>query len=414
MASDLRFSRTQFDPQQDTLIITGASGFLGRYLVPLCVTAGYRLLLCGRNPEALSRQYPGLQACQLEALPDRLQSGTHAMLHLAVLNSDANASEEAYIAANVTYLKTALEYARAAGVVHVIYPSSFHIQTQTTPYAKSKAVAEATIKACTDMKTKILYLPAVYGATFQGRLGVLNKVPRSLRGTVFHVLHSLRSTVHVDHVFDAVHTTLKTGCTGDKIITDDQNKNPVYCFCKRMIDLAFTAAIIALLWWLLVLIWVLVKVTSPGPGFFIQDRLGRNGVVFRCHKFRTMAVGTKQVGTHEAPSHAITKVGAVLRKFKLDELPQIWNLLKGEMSLVGPRPCLPVQEALIDARKELKIFDLRPGISGLAQVNGVDMSTPEHLARVDEVYAKKRTLVMDIKIVLATLPGFPLPQELKI
>jgi lipopolysaccharide/colanic/teichoic acid biosynthesis glycosyltransferase len=102
---------------------------------------------------------------------------------------------------------------------------------------------------------------------------------------------------------------------------------------------------------------------------------------------------------------AITGVGAFLRKTKIDELPQVWNILRGELSLVGPRPGLPVQTKLTDERQAHGVFSVLPGITGLAQINGVDMSDPERLARMDAHYIAQRGLLLDLKIILATFLG---------
>src|SRR5690606_33878575 len=117
-----------------------------------------------------------------------------------------------------------------------------------------------------------------------------------------------------------------------------------------------------------------IRCTSPGPGIFSQERIGRNGRIFCCHKLRSMYADTASVPTHHVSADRITGVGRFLRRSKLDELPQLWNVLKGEISIVGPRPCLPSQEALVAERRRLGVLALRPGITGLAQVRGIDMS----------------------------------------
>ena len=139
---------------------------------------------------------------------------------------------------------------------------------------------------------------------------------------------------------------------------------------------------------------------------FIHDRrVGRYGKTFTCYKFRTMQQGTVQAGTHEVSQASVTSIGRFLRGTKLDELPQVWNILKNEISLIGPRPGLPVQKELFEARQAWGVFDVKPGISGLAQVNNIDMSDPEKLARWDARYIALQSLVLDIKITLATVRG---------
>ena len=122
---------------------------------------------------------------------------------------------------------------------------------------------------------------------------------------------------------------------------------------------------------------------DTGSPLFRQTRVGRNKKPFTLVKFRTMRPDTAHVATHLADASAVTAFGKFLRRTKLDELPQLWNVLKGEMSLVGPRPCLPSQNELIEARERLDVFRVRPGITGLAQVNDIDMSTPRLLAETD-------------------------------
>ena len=172
---------------------------------------------------------------------------------------------------------------------------------------------------------------------------------------------------------------------------------------KRLMDIAFSLLGLLLLWPFLVAALLLVRATSPGPGLFRQQRVGRDQKPFVCNKLRTMRIGTAETPTHLAPSSAITPVGRILRASKLDELPQLYNVLVGDMSLVGPRPCLPTQRELISARVAHGVFRIRPGITGLAQITGVDMSDPERLAAVDADYIRTRTLAGDLRLLLATV-----------
>ncbi|MFP4080719.1 MAG: sugar transferase [Ectothiorhodospira sp.] len=138
---------------------------------------------------------------------------------------------------------------------------------------------------------------------------------------------------------------------------------------------------------------------------FRQERVGRGRKPFTLVKFRTTRPDTASVATHLASASAITPFGRFLRRTKLDELPQLWNVLKGEMSLVGPRPCLPNQEELIAERGRRGVFDVRPGITGLAQVNGIDMSEPARLAEVDEQMIKHLTLRDYFRYLFLTATG---------
>lgn len=146
-----------------------------------------------------------------------------------------------------------------------------------------------------------------------------------------------------------------------------------------------------------------VRLTSPGPGIFSQRRVGRNGKIFYCHKLRTMHVETPEVPSHEGSVSFVTPLGHFLRRTKLDELPQLYNVLRGEMSFVGPRPCLPTQTELVRERDKYGLFALRPGITGLAQIRGIDMSDPKRLAMVDAEYAKSASLAVDLRILWVTV-----------
>ena len=150
----------------------------------------------------------------------------------------------------------------------------------------------------------------------------------------------------------------------------------------RLFDLALSALGLLVASPLL-LILTIAGLFDTGSPLFRQTRVGRNKKPFTLVKFRTMRPDTAHVATHLADASAVTAFGRFLRRTKLDELPQLWNVLIGEMSLVGPRPCLLSQQELIEARERLGVFHARPGITGLAQVNGIDMSTPELLAETD-------------------------------
>ena len=127
---------------------------------------------------------------------------------------------------------------------------------------------------------------------------------------------------------------------------------------------------------------------DTGKPLLFQERVGREREPFILVKFRTMSLDTDDVASHLAPQTAVTRFGAILRKTKLDELPQLWNVLKGEMSLVGPRPNLKNQSELIAARDKMGVYSVRPGITGLAQIKGIDMSMPDLLAKTDSQMLK--------------------------
>ncbi|SFE19000.1 sugar transferase [Phytopseudomonas straminea] len=170
------------------------------------------------------------------------------------------------------------------------------------------------------------------------------------------------------------------------------------------LDIAF--ALLGLLVGLPVLIVIyILGLLDTGAPLFRQTRVGRDKRPFTLVKFRTMGVDTASVATHLASRASITRLGAFLRKTKLDELPQLWNVLKGEMSLVGPRPNLLNQDELIAERTVRGVYSVRPGITGLAQVRGIDMSTPALLAEADQKMIRSLSISLYFTLILQTALG---------
>ncbi|EIC9816904.1 sugar transferase [Vibrio alginolyticus] len=172
----------------------------------------------------------------------------------------------------------------------------------------------------------------------------------------------------------------------------------------RLID--FLAAFFGLLFlWPILLIVIIIGLFDTGSPIFVQERVGRNKRPFKLIKFRTMSLETKSVASHLASNASITKLGAFLRKTKIDELPQLINVVKGEMSLVGPRPNLFNQEELIAERDAKGVYSVLPGITGLAQVQNIDMSTPALLAKTDKDMIDSLTLKSYFKYIMMTVTG---------
>ena len=153
------------------------------------------------------------------------------------------------------------------------------------------------------------------------------------------------------------------------------------------------------------IVLTLIGLFDTGSPIFRQERVGRYKRPFTLVKFRTMKVDTASVASHLASSSSITSFGYFLRRTKLDELPQLWNVLKGEMSLVGPRPGLFNQEELTEARQRPGVFAVRPGITGLSQINEVDMSTPELLAQTDAEMIRTTSITNYFKYIFLTVIG---------
>ncbi|MCG6298486.1 sugar transferase [Vibrio vulnificus] len=172
----------------------------------------------------------------------------------------------------------------------------------------------------------------------------------------------------------------------------------------RLLD--FLAAFFGLLFlWPILVVVTVIGLFDTGSPIFVQERVGRNRKPFKLVKFRTMSVDTQSVASHLASTSSITKLGAFLRKTKIDELPQLINVLKGEMSLVGPRPNLFNQEELIRERDALGVYNVLPGITGLAQVQNIDMSTPQLLAKTDREMIDTLTIKNYFKYIIMTVTG---------
>ncbi|MCG9632644.1 sugar transferase [Vibrio sp. Isolate30] len=172
----------------------------------------------------------------------------------------------------------------------------------------------------------------------------------------------------------------------------------------RFFDFLFSFIGIVILFPIFVLIFTFGFFDTGSP-IFVQARVGKNKKNFVLYKFRTMKIGTKSVASHLTSPSEITRFGAFLRKTKLDELPQLYNVLVGNMSLVGPRPNLSNQLELIDARSRLDVYDVLPGITGLAQIHNIDMSTPDLLAETDKKMIDTLTLRHYFKYIIMTATG---------
>jgi O-antigen biosynthesis protein WbqP len=172
----------------------------------------------------------------------------------------------------------------------------------------------------------------------------------------------------------------------------------------RLIDFVLAGICLVIALPLLIILAMLGLIDTGSP-IFRQTRVGRHQRLFVLIKFRTMRPDTPHVASHMADASAVTPLGSFLRSTKLDELPQLWNVLTGDMSLVGPRPCLPGQQELIEERAQRGVYEARPGITGLAQVSGIDMSTPQLLAETDQRMLKELNVRSYLRLILLTVAG---------
>lgn len=174
---------------------------------------------------------------------------------------------------------------------------------------------------------------------------------------------------------------------------------------KRIFDFASSAVALGIFLLPIAIVALFVKITSPGPVIYWSDRVGRNNRIFRMPKFRTMRVGTPAVATHLLgdPRSVLTPIGSFLRKSSLDELPQLWSILCGNMSVVGPRPALFNQQDLIELRTTCGVSQLLPGLTGWAQVNGRDELPIAEKVKLDLEYMQRQSLAFDLKIIVLTI-----------
>ncbi len=388
------------------IVIFGASGKVGDLLVPRLKSAGCELVLVGRDVKCLREKYPGQHCLDL----GNWSSGGYgfdAAINLAVINTSSDSRWEKFEVVNVGLAVQLAEYAAAAKIPRFVQVSSVHALDEKNGsfYAHSKRLATEGLARVQGVEIKTIYLAAVWGECWAGNLSFLNSMPSSLALMLFRPLSALKPTVHVDTVAQAVLAAVAGKCNPRQVVADEQDRNIWYRVSCALRDYGFALSVIIFFWWALLIIWLWVRIDSPGPGIFAQERIGHKGKPFTCYKFRTMSAGTIQAGTHEVSADAVTPVGVFLRRTKLDELPQIWNILKGELRLVGPRPGLPVQKELYAAREVRGVFSVKPGITGWAQIHDVDMSDPERLAWWDAQYIGMRSILLDLRIILATAFG---------
>lgn len=397
--------------EANMLVVTGASGFIGSQMIPL-LAKDQDLLLVSRDLSSLSGFPPDMAKCTYTDLADvNLRGAT--VLHLAVRNNDRPGSQDEFIAANVDFMLRVAEQAKAAGAQRFINLCSTHALDPKADdyYGRSKGEGARRLREAWPGGAINLYIPAVHGDRFQGRLAALNLVPAKLQRAALGTLRLLKPLISLESLSRAIveaqrHELDPTEFwSGELYRSEPVSRHGAFETIKRSIDLIAVLAILAFAGWVMVLISLYIRFDSAGPIIFAQRRVGRSGKEFTCYKFRTMTVGTANAATHSVSASAVTRAGRLLRRTKLDELPQLINVLRNEMSLVGPRPCLPIQHELIAARTERGVLTIKPGITGLGQIEHIDMSNPGRLAAADDRYRAFRTIAGDAAILVKTLLG---------
>lgn len=390
-------------------IVTGASGNVGRHLIPLLVRDGRTLLAVGRDPHALRRLFASHSSAVAVADYEGLARlpACDTLIHLAVRNNDAPGTLVDFTVVNVDFAsQIAREFARMNGRRFLNISSILALdENDRSPYAVSKAMGKRAIRDAIGDRLDNVHIGYFHDRGYFGeRFAFLARLGPSVGGMMFALFKALKPATSAqslaDYALGEPHTLPAPG-----ILTDDLSCSLAYRAISRTMDLGVALGILLLLFPVFAVIWIAIRLDSPGPAIFTQQRVGAAQAPFTLYKFRTMKRDTVSAGTHEVSASAVTRTGAFLRRAKLDELPQVINLLRGNMTLVGPRPCLYSQTELVQAREALGVYALKPGITGYAQIREIDMSRPLALARSDYCYKRLRSLLLDLRIIVATALG---------
>lgn len=382
---------------------------MGRNLIPLLVQAGHTLLLISRDPARAEDLFPGLTVVSEETWQERARN-FDIFLHLAVMNNNQAGSLGEFMEANSNVTSAFADGAREAGISRFIYPSTVQalMPEASSPYALSKIAGAEAARMSFSGYVEVLYLGLVHGEHFSGKLSLLDRFPQPVASFVFSLVSALKPTTSAERLARYISSLGPGGSHASSILTDQKCQNPTYRLWQALLGGVFVLAV-SLLFPLLLLTWAIIVIEDGRPGIFTQERRGFGDSLFNCVKFRTMRNGTGSRGSHLVDSNAVTEVGRILRRLKVDELPQAWNVLRGEMVLIGPRPCLPNQEEVIAARESRDVVNYSPGLTGWAQVNGVDMSEPETLAIYDSQYLGLQSVSFDLRIIRRTFSPFHRP-----
>ena len=392
------------------ILITGASGYLGNSIVPYLLKRGHTILLVSRSKFSHVNQFLGIDVLTYDELfSSHFSRSFDCCIHLAVLNnSNILFTYEDFYDVNVRLGVRILDYCLQNGVKRFIYFGSAHEfhPGKLTPYSQTKRCFSAISQEYTHHFDVInICIPAAYDLkSLPKRLLLISRFNPLAKGIILDSVKIFWPLCSTDRLYNTVEIFLaKDSKSQIHHCADDQDDNPIYIFLKKALDITGSLLTIFSLWWLFLLIWIVIKIDGDGPSILRQIRVGKNRTIFTCYKFRTMQIDAPVAGTHDVSTSFVTRPGRLLRQYKIDELPQVLNVLRGEMSFVGPRPCLPIQNTLIEERDRRGVFGVLPGITGYSQVRGFDMSNPVMLAESDNFYVVNRTIVLDLIILFRTI-----------
>ena len=388
------------------IIITGASGYVGSVLIPELAKTNHELLLVGRNNQNLKKRYPKLKTCDYSDIITYAKN-FDILINLAVINNNSNQSLKNFLKVNKNFLLKLVELSKLAKIKYFFNVGSFHQlnPNNVTYYAISKREGTKKINQITGIKIINIYMPFVYGKKWSKKLKILNIIPHYFSKKIFNFISAFYPTVNINKLSNFLNSDFEKYEEKNIYLYDKKNKNVIYIFFSRLFDIFFSLNVILIFGWLFILIYFLILLERNGNPIFVQKRIGKEKKVFNLLKFRTMSQDTIERATHLINETKVTKFGKFLRFFKLDELPQIFNILRNEINFVGPRPSLISQQKLIKQRDNKKILSIKPGLTGYSQINHIDMSDVNKLVKFDHYYLINQSLFFDLKIIIRTFLG---------
>ena len=388
------------------IIITGASGYVGSVLIPELAKTNHELLLVGRNNQNLKKRYPKLKTCDYSDIITYAKN-FDILINLAVINNNSNQSLKNFLKVNKNFLLKLVELSKLAKIKYFFNVGSFHQlnPNNVTYYAISKREGTKKINQITGIKIINIYMPFVYGKKWSKKLKILNIIPHYFSKKIFNFISAFYPTVNINKLSNFLNSDFEKYEEKKIYLYDKKNKNVIYIFFSRLFDIFFSLNVILIFGWLFILIYFLILLERNGNPIFVQKRIGKEKKVFNLLKFRTMSQDTIERATHLINETKVTKFGKFLRFFKLDELPQIFNILRNEINFVGPRPSLISQQKLIKQRDNKKILSIKPGLTGYSQINHIDMSDVNKLVKFDHYYLINQSLFFDLKIIIRTFLG---------
>jgi lipopolysaccharide/colanic/teichoic acid biosynthesis glycosyltransferase len=391
------------------IVVTGVGGVVGRQLVQHLFDRGYQVRVLSRNAKTLEPSLPESVTVGNYDEMDSIVLGADAVIHLAARNNDQGGDLESFKQDNVELTLKLARAAKANGIGKFIFATTTKALTDKGGhYGTSKAIAEQNLEQLSNSAFRVTQarLCPVYGNGTRGRIKLLQNLPMGLGKLALWLVRSLVPIVSAKRVAEGMTAVIESSDPLEEVcLSDPIGTFSVYGIFKALMNFIFVIAVPTITGVPCLIAAIAVATTSKGGVLFIQRRVGKNQRPFQLCKFRTMFTGTPNAGTHEVGKSYVTKVGSFLRKSKMDELPQAWNVLKRELNLIGPRPCLENQSELVQERERYGVFEVLPGITGYGQVAGVDMSQPRKLAIHDHRYVAFRGILFDIKIALRTVLG---------